>query len=347
MTTVPEQFEQDSAEPPRAGDSDWSVEQSRELYGVRRWGVGYFDIDQSGDLTVTAPTPAGERSVSMSAIIDGLHQRDLKTPVILRIENVIHDRVVQLNMAFAKAIADSNYKGEYRGVFPIKVNQQHQVIDSIGRSGQPYNHGLEAGSKAELLVAIASVASRESLIVCNGYKDEEFIDLGLTACQMGYKCFFVLETLEELELIVRRSKHFEVRPLIGARMKLATKVEGYWAGDSGDRSLFGLTTVELISVVDRLAANEMLDCFQMLHFHLGSQLTNIRNVRDGLNEACRFLHWSRARRRAAKIFRFGRRISRRLRRHFEHLDPQSQLRASRIRGRRCPNGDECVGRKRD
>ena len=288
MTTVPEQFEQDSTKPPHTGDANWSVEQSRELYGVRRWGLGYFDIDHSGDLTITAPTSAGERSVSMSAVIDGLHQRDLNTPVILRIENLIHDRVVQLNTAFAKAIVDSNYKGEYRAVFPIKVNQQHQVIDSIGRSGQPYNHGLEAGSKAELLVAIASVTSRESLIVCNGYKDEEFIDLGLTACQMGYKCFFVLETLEELELIIRRSRHFEVRPLIGARMKLATKVEGYWAGDSGDRSLFGLTTVELISAVDRLAENEMLDCFQMLHFHLGSQLTNIRNVRDGLNEACRF-----------------------------------------------------------
>ena len=288
MTTVPEQFEQDSTQPPRSGNPNWSVEQSRELYGVRRWGLGYFDIDPSGDLNLTAPTPAGERSVSMSAIIDGLHQRDLNTPVILRIENLIHDRVVQLNTAFAKAIADSNYQGDYRGVFPIKVNQQHQVIDSIGRSGQPYNHGLEAGSKAELLVAIASVSSRESLIVCNGYKDEEFIDLGLSACEMGYKCFFVLETLEELELIIRRSQHFEARPLIGARMKLATKVEGYWAGDSGDRSLFGLTTVELISAVDRLAENKMLDCFQMLHFHLGSQLTNIRNVRDGLNEACRF-----------------------------------------------------------
>ena len=288
LTTVPEQFEQDSTKPDHANVSNWSVKQSRELYGVDRWGLGYFDIDQSGDLTITAPTPAGERSVSMSAVIDGLHQRDLKTPVILRIENVIHDRVVQLNTAFAKAIADSNYKGDFRGVFPIKVNQQHQVIDSIVRSGQPFDHGLEAGSKAELLVAIASVASRESLIVCNGYKDEEFIDLGLTACQMGYKCFFVLETLEELELIIQRSKHLNIRPLIGARMKLATKVEGYWAGDSGDRSLFGLTTVELISVVDRLAENEMLNCFQMLHFHLGSQLTNIRNVRDGLNEACRF-----------------------------------------------------------
>jgi len=293
LTTPPTHLPQDSANVDsanvnQAGDPDWTADQSLELYGVKRWGLDYFDINPSGDLVLTAPTPAGQHSVSMPSIIDGLHQRDLKMPVMLRIENLIDDRVVQLNTAFADAIAKSNYRGDYRAVFPIKVNQQHQVIDSIGRSGKSYNHGLEAGSKAELLVAISSVTSKESLIVCNGYKDEEFIDLGFTACQMGYKCFFVLETLDELELIIRRAKHFDVRPIIGARVKLATKVEGHWAGDSGDRSLFGLTTVELISAADRLRENEMLDCFQMLHFHLGSQLTNIRNVRDGLNEACRY-----------------------------------------------------------
>ncbi len=298
MTAIPRQFEQgplDSASVSDASTSagltaqhDWSIEQSRELYGVGRWGLGYFDIDPRGNLSVTAPTPAGHRSVSMAAIIDGLHQRELNMPVMLRIENLIDDRVVQLNSAFAEAIAQLEYRGAYRSVFPIKVNQQHHVIDSIGRSGQRFNHGLEAGSKAELLVAISSVRSKESLIVCNGYKDEEFVDLGFTACQLGYKCFFVLETLDELDLIIRRSKHFEIRPLIGARVKLMTKVEGHWAGDSGDRSLFGLTTVELISAVDALQASDMLDCFQMLHFHLGSQLTNIRNVRDGLKEACRF-----------------------------------------------------------
>ena len=286
MTTVPRQFEDEQAD--SGSPDDWTVEQSRELYGVRRWGMGYFDIDPGGDLSVTAPTPAGKRSVPMSAVIDGLHQRDLSMPVMLRIENLIDDRVVQLNTAFANAIEQSGYQSEYRAVFPIKVNQQHHVVDSIGRSGQPYSHGLEAGSKAELLVAISSVTSNESLIVCNGYKDEEFIDLGFTACELGFKCFFVLETLEELDLIIRRSQHFNARPMIGARVKLATKVEGHWAGDSGDRSLFGLTTVELIGVVDRLRDNEMLDCFQMLHFHLGSQLTNIRNVRDGLKEACRY-----------------------------------------------------------
>ena len=286
MTTVPRQFEDDRKE--SGCPSDWTVDQSRELYGVRRWGMGYFDIDSNGDLSITAPTPRGNCWVSMSAVIDGLHQRDLNMPVMLRIENLIDDRVERLNTAFANAIEKSDYQNEYRAVFPIKVNQQHHVVDSIGRSGQQYSHGLEAGSKAELLVAISSLTSNESLIVCNGYKDEEFIDLGFTACALGLKCIFVLETLEELDLIIRRSEHFDARPMIGARVKLATKVEGHWAGDSGDRSLFGLTTVELIGAVDRLRENEMLDCFQMLHFHLGSQLTNIRNVRDGLKEACRY-----------------------------------------------------------
>jgi arginine decarboxylase len=290
LTTVPRQFEDDHADD-QADSSDsnhWTIQKSRALYGIGGWGGDYFDIDASGDVNVTAPTAGGNQSVAISTILDGLNQRGLKTPVMLRIENLIDDRVVKLNTVFAKAIADANYRGDYRSVFPIKVNQQHNVVDSIGRSGQPFNHGLEAGSKAELLVAISSVTTKDSLIVCNGYKDEEFIDLGFTACQLGYKCFFVLETLEELDLIIRRARHFGVRPMIGARVKLTTKVQGHWAGDSGDRSLFGLQTVELISVVDRLRENEMLDCFGLLHFHLGSQLTNIRNIRDGLKEACQY-----------------------------------------------------------
>jgi len=266
----------------------WSIDQARELYGVRGWGEKYFDINNDGNVAFTAPTESGLRTVSMMDVIDGLHQRDLRMPVMLRIENLIEDRVRQLNSSFQSAIYNARYQGDFRAVFPIKVNQQHHVVDSISRSGRAYGHGMEAGSKAELLVAMVSVPSKESLIVCNGYKDEEFIDLGLQACRLGYKCFFVLETQQELELIIRRSVHFGVKPFIGARVKLATKVEGHWAGDSGDRSLFGLTTVELITAIDTLKEAGMIDCFQMLHYHLGSQVTNILNIRDGLKEACRF-----------------------------------------------------------
>jgi len=271
-----------------ASTPSWSIDQARELYGVRGWGEKYFDIGSDGNVMFTAPTESGLRSVSMMDVIDGLHQRDLPMPVMLRIENLIEDRVRQLNLSFQSAIYNARYQGDFRAVFPIKVNQQHHVVDSISRSGRSYGHGMEAGSKAELLVAMVSVPSVESLIVCNGYKDEEFIDLGLQACRLGYKCFFVLETQQELELIIRRSVHFGIKPYIGARVKLATKVEGHWAGDSGDRSLFGLTTVELITAVDTLKDAGMIDCFQMLHYHLGSQVTNILNIRDGLKEACRF-----------------------------------------------------------
>ena len=268
--------------------SPWSIQEARELYGVRGWGENYFDINNDGNVAFTAPTESGLRSVSMMDVIDGLHQRDLRMPVMLRIENLIEDRVRQLNSSFQNAIYNARYQGDFRAVFPIKVNQQHHVVDSISRSGRSYGHGMEAGSKAELLVAMVSVPSIESLIVCNGYKDEEFIDLGLQAVRLGYKCFFVVETQQELELIIRRSVHFGIKPYIGARVKLATKVEGHWAGDSGDRSLFGLTTVELIRAVDTLKEAGMIDCFQMLHYHLGSQVTNILNIRDGLKEACRF-----------------------------------------------------------
>lgn len=275
-------------ETPGRKPAKWTVNHAREHYGVRRWGAGYFDIGNDGCVNFHAPTRRGNKTVSMMDVIQGLQQRDLNMPVMLRIENLIEHRVRVLNESFRRAIKETGYQSDFRAVFPIKVNQQHHVVDSISRSGKEFGHGLEAGSKAELMVAMTSVTSHESLIVCNGYKDEEFIDLALQSRRLGYKCFFVLETQAELELIIRRSRQYGIRPLIGARVKLATKVEGHWAGDSGDRSLFGLTTVELIRAIDTLKDADMIDCFQLLHFHMGSQITNIRNVRDGLTEACRF-----------------------------------------------------------
>lgn len=266
----------------------WSINEARETYGVRRWGNDYFEIDEAGRVIVNAPTAKGIQSVPLTDIIEGLQQRGLETPVMLRLENLVQDRVVQLNKAFASAITECEYQSDYRSVFPIKVNQQCHVVDSIAEAGKPFGHGLEAGSKAELLIAMATLPSHDSLIVCNGYKDEEFIDLGFQALRLGYKCFFVVESLEEVDLIVRRANHWDFEPLIGVRIKLATRVDGLWAGDTGDRSLFGLNAVDLIKAVDRLREADMLKCLQMLHFHLGSQIPNIRNVRDGVQEACRY-----------------------------------------------------------
>jgi arginine decarboxylase len=271
-----------------AGQEDWTIESSKQLYGVNRWGLDYFGIGADGFVSVTAPTENGHQTVSMKQVIAGLAERELSMPVMLRIENLISDRVMKLNEGFRYAIEKSGYRGQYKAVFPIKVNQQKHVVDSISRAGDPFHHGFEAGSKPELMLALSMVPTRESLIVCNGYKDEEFIDLGFQARRLGYKCFFVIESLDELALIVRRARKWDVDPLIGCRVKLSTKVNGHWAHDSGDRSLFGLTARETIAAVDVLRDADLLHCLQMMHFHLGSQLTNIRNVRDGIREACRY-----------------------------------------------------------
>ena len=266
---------------------DWNVDQAAELYGLREWGVGLFDVADTGEMHVMVNNGV-KQSVSLLDIAQGLQQRDLAMPVLLRIENNLDAAISQINESFARAIEQVNYKGVYRGVFPIKVNQQSHIIEEIARFGERYHHGLEAGSKAELLVAMSMLRDRESLIVCNGYKDEEFIDLGLRARQLGMHCFFVVETQEEMALIIERSKYLGVEPMIGVRLKLGTKVDGHWSEDSGDRSLFGLNTQQLIEAVDLLKASDMLQCLRLIHFHLGSQIPNIQNIRAGIREACRF-----------------------------------------------------------
>jgi arginine decarboxylase len=269
-------------------DGSWSHRDSADLYGVDEWSNGYFGVAEDGNLVVNAPTENGQVSVSLMQIVEGLQQRGLQMPVLLRLENLVHDRIRALNEAFATAIANHGYRSHYRGAFPIKVNQQSHVIADIAQFGEGYNHGFEAGSKAELMIAMATLKNRESLIICNGYKDKEFMDLGLQARRLGFKCFFVLETLAEVPFVIERSRALGVEPLIGVRLKLATKVEGHWSTDSGDRSLFGLTTNELITVVDELREAGLLHCFRLLHFHIGSQIPNIRNIRTGVQEACRY-----------------------------------------------------------
>ena len=261
---------------------------NRERYGIDRWGGDYFDISPQGNVVVKAPLEQGVQPVELVEIVDGLKRRGLEMPVMLRLENVLDDRIATLNRAFRKAIRTCGYGNEYRGVFPIKVNQQQQVIAEIARAGAVFGHGLEVGSKAELLIALASLENREGLIVCNGYKDAEFVDLGLQAIRAGYRCFFVLETPQELPIIMDRAEHWNVKPLIGVRLKLSTPVDGHWAGDSGDQSLFGLSTRQIMEVVDTMRDAGQLHCLQLLHFHLGSQIPNIRNIRDGVHEACRY-----------------------------------------------------------
>ncbi|MAT49729.1 MAG: arginine decarboxylase [Porticoccaceae bacterium] len=267
---------------------DWTVDDAAEHYGIREWGAGLFDVTGNGEVAVMVNGGQARQRVSLLDIVEGLRQRDLAMPVLLRLENHLDAAITQINEAFAGAIEATGYTGVYRGVFPIKVNQQSHIIEEIARFGERYHHGLEAGSKAELLVAIAMLKDPESLIVCNGYKDEEFIDLGLRARQLGRNCFFVVETPEEMSLIIERSRILKVEPYIGVRLKLGTKVDGHWSEDSGDRSLFGLNTQQLIEAVDLLKGADMLHCLRLIHFHLGSQIPNIQNIRAGIREACRY-----------------------------------------------------------
>lgn len=266
----------------------WDSKKSAETYAIDRWSSGYFGISNNGEVVVQVENAGGKHAVSLREIVDGLEQRGLDMPVMLRLENLVDQRIQEMYAGFNKAIKANHYQANYRGVFPIKVNQQNHVVERITEYGKPYQHGLEAGSKAELLIAMSTLNDVDSLIVCNGYKDAEFIDLGLQARKLGLQCYFVIETPKELPIILELSQHWGIEPLIGLRLKLSTQVDGHWANDSGDRSLFGLNSSQLIHVIDALKDADMLHCLKMLHYHLGSQLPNIRNIRDGAREACRY-----------------------------------------------------------
>jgi arginine decarboxylase len=287
MATLPPGSSSDT--PQKAfDDTGWNSELSAQLYGINSWGAGYFNVSAQGDVQVTVDFDGNPVTVSLMEIVEGMHARGLHMPAILRIRNLLDHRVKILNESFANAIADSGYRNSYRGVFPIKVNQQCHVIEEIADYGRHYDHGFEAGSKAELIIALAQLQDSDGLIICNGYKDAEFIELGLYARQMGIPCFFVLETLSELPIIIERSRALNIEPLIGVRIKTTVAVDGYWSQDSGDRSIFGLSTAGLMRVVDGLRDAGLLHCLRLLHCHLGSQIPNIRNVRSGVLEACRF-----------------------------------------------------------
>jgi len=265
----------------------WSPEDSAALYGIRDWGAGFFDVNQKGEVVVKVPDVKGESTVSLMDIVAGLEKRGHVMPLLLRIENLLDMSLSRLNETFRRAIAEREYQGEYRGVFPIKVNQQCHVIEELTACGARYGHGFEAGSKAELMIALAYLQT-DGLLILNGSKDREFIELGLWADKLGCRCFFVIESPNELPLLVERSRALGIRPLIGARVKVSARVGGLWTETSGDRSSFGLSTAQLIELVDTLRQEEMLDCLQLLHCHLGSQIPSLADIRAGVGEACRF-----------------------------------------------------------
>ena len=265
----------------------WTIERSTELYGVRDWGAGFFGISESGDLQVTAAPGNFGNAVGIPEIIAGIQARGLDMPVLLRIENLLETQISLLNNCFITAIKNLDYQGSYLGAYPIKVNQQQQVVEAVTRHGKKYHHGLEAGSKAELIAAMGMLNDNKAVLVCNGYKDEEFINLALHATQLGFNCVLVIEMPGELPLIIERSKALGVKPILGVRVKLSTQANGLWADSGGDRSIFGLNAAQVIDIIDSLKEAGMLDCLQLLHYHLGSQIPNIREIRSGVAEASR------------------------------------------------------------
>lgn len=272
----------------KKSDVEWDIRDAISEYGIDQWGNGYFDISDGGDVTINNLSSPSIKPVSLMEIIRGMRDRELQMPVLLRIENILDHSIREINESFRSVIESEGYRNCYRGVYPIKVNQQSQIIDEVSDFGAVYQHGFEVGSKAEMIAALSTLKNNGSLIICNGYKDQEFVDLGLQATKLGFTCFFVIETLTEVPIIIKRSQYLGIRPLIGVRIKMTSKVGGHWNATSGDRSVFGLSASQLIEVIDELKAHNMLDCLQLLHCHLGSQIPNIRDIRGGVVEACRY-----------------------------------------------------------
>lgn len=258
------------------------------MYGVSRWGAGYVSVGSRGQLRVH-PEQDPERSIDLPALVNDLRERGVDTPVLLRFPGIIADRLQRIAGAFADAIAEFDYGGAYRGVYPIKVNQQRHVVEDVLRCGAPLGFGLEAGSKPELLAALAlsDQAGGETLVVCNGFKDRAFIEAVVLSWKIGKRVVPVVEKFSELRLIVEQAKAHGVRPAIGVRIKLASAGAGRWEGSGGERSKFGLFVSEVLDAVELLRAEEMLDCLRLLHFHLGSQVSDMRALKAAMVESAR------------------------------------------------------------
>jgi arginine decarboxylase len=263
----------------------WSATDASELYEVGRWGQGYFSVGANGNLQVH-PSRDANKSLDLKDLIDRLQLRGLDLPILVRFNGILKDRMRTLHDVFAHAIKEHDYKGRYSWVYPIKVNQQREVVEKIVEYGAQYGFGLEAGSKPELLAVIA-MTEPEMPIICNGFKDAEFIEMAMLAQKIGRTVIPVVEKSTELDLVLKYAERVGVRPAIGFRVKLASKGSGRWQASGGYRSKFGLTVSEILKALHDLQDRNMGDCFKLLHFHLGSQITNIRQVKAAINEAIR------------------------------------------------------------
>src|SRR5438093_11553329 len=264
----------------------WKTQDATETYGVRHWGKGYFGINPAGHVTIH-PDKRPDRAIDLKDLVDQLQARGIQLPILLRFTDILRHRVGEIADAFKSAITEFDYKGQYCCVYPIKVNQQRHVVEEILDFGKPFQFGLEAGSKPELLAVLALSNGLDTPIICNGFKDDEFIKMTVLARKIGKNIIPVVEKFTELEALVRYAEELNVRPVIGVRAKLAARGAGRWKYSAGFRSKFGLTLTEVLEAYEYLKQRDMADCMQLLHFHLGSQITNIRNIKGALNEAAR------------------------------------------------------------
>ncbi|MCU0610239.1 MAG: biosynthetic arginine decarboxylase [Candidatus Eisenbacteria bacterium] len=264
----------------------WSVDMARELYGLKNWGKGFFDINGKGNVIVL-PHKNRDHYLDIKELVDELRMRDITPPILIRFTDILKQRIDEIQSSFQQAMHDYGYGGGYLGAYPVKVNQSKEVVEDIIEFGRPYRFGLEAGSKPELLIAVASLDTPGAPIVCNGYKDTEFIEIALWAQKLGRLVLIVVEKPSELDIVIQVARRLKVRPVIGIRAKLAARGKGKWEGSGGDRSKFGLFPSEILEAIQKLERAGMLDCLQLLHFHLGSQITAIQSIKDALRESTR------------------------------------------------------------
>jgi arginine decarboxylase len=264
----------------------WRIEDTAELYNINGWGLKYFSINDRGHVAVTPRE--GFASVDLKEIMDELQVRDVTSPVLLRFPDILDNRIEKISRCFKQAAEEYNYQAKNYIIYPIKVNQMRQVVEEIVSHGKKFNIGLEAGSKPELHAVLATNILENALIICNGYKDENYVELALLAQKMGRRIYLVAEKLNELRLIAKVAKRLQIQPNIGIRIKLSSSGSGKWEESGGDQSKFGLNSSELLEALDFLDKNKMMECLRLVHFHIGSQITKIRRIKNALREATQF-----------------------------------------------------------
>jgi arginine decarboxylase len=266
---------------------EWSIEDARELYGIERWGLRYFDVSPNGNVMV-APLKEKGASIKILDVVDEALEQGLHFPMLIRFQDLLRDRVERINSAFNDAIAEFNYKSIYRGVYPIKVNQLREVVEEIIDAGAQFHYGLEVGSKPELFAALAFHEDPESLIICNGYKDHRFIKTALIGMKLGKKVILVIEKVEEVKNVIKYALKYKVNPRLGVRIRLSSRGQGRWFKSTGDEAKFGLSAPEILEASELLREANMSDCLKLVHFHIGSQVPDILTIKKATREAAMY-----------------------------------------------------------